>query len=207
MKKKSILRKKFTFKNLLRCLVAIIGLVFLTWLNSKVMLIHFDTTLQKFVATHPGLYIWLGITNIVVCLFTSNLLGTIFSTSRCTWPLVLVFYFLLMCIFVPSMLSQNSAIYLSLNITRTTKFFSAIMGIKNIFRYLSGILLACGVYFRYKNRHSNTTLILLSLSAILSFIIYELTTFVDARYFYSGLLGLIPILWLAMLQNKAKITD
>ena len=135
------------------------------------------------------------------------ILGNIFSFSKCTWQLVLTFYALLMSIFVPSVLSENSAIYLSIQVTRTARFFWEVMSVRVFFRIVSGIFLAFGIYFRYKNRHSNITLFFLTISFVLSAIIYELTTFTDASYFYLGLFGLTPVLALAMHQNLSRVKD
>ena len=184
------MKQKLKFTIFLQCILSIVGLLFLTWVNAHYVDL-FKTSLL----------------NIAMCLLTSYLLGNIFSFSKCTWQLVLVFYALLMSIFVPAVLSANSAIYLSVQMTKTARFFWQVMNVRIFFRVVSGFFLFFGVYFRYKNRHSITTFTLLTVSFLISAIIYELTTFTDAMYFYLGILGLFPILFLAMHQNQSKVTD
>ena len=184
------MKQKFNFIILFQCALAIFGLFILTKANAN----YVDS-------------FKMALFNISVCLLTSYFLGHIFSFSKCTWQLVLVFYALLMSIFVPSVLSEASAIYLSVQMTKTANFFWDIMNVRVFFRVISGIFLAFGIYFRFKNRHSNTTMICLTLSFIVSAIIYELTTFTDAGYFYTGILGLFPILFLAMHQNLSRVKD
>ena len=184
------MKQKLKFNIFLQILLTIVGILFLTWANANYV-DNFKTSLL----------------NIFVCLLTSYFLGNIFSFSKCTWQLVLVFYALLMSIFVPSVLSENSAIYLSVHMTKTARFFWQIMNVRIFFRVVSGFFVTFGVYFRYKNRHSITTLALLTVSFIISAIIYELTTFTDAMYFYLGIVGLLPILFLAMHQNQSRIKD
>lgn len=184
------MKQKLNFKILLQCILAILGILLLTKANAN----YVDS-------------LKMALFNISICFLTSYLLGNIFSFSRCTWQLVLTFYALLMSIFVPTVLSEGSAMYLSVQMTKTANFFWAVMNVRVAFRIISGIFLAFGIYFRFKNRHSNTTMIFLTLSFIISAIIYELTTFTDAGYFYLGLLGLVPILFLAMHQNLSKVKD
>ena len=171
-------------------MIVILGILFLTSANA-----HYIDSIQ------------MSLFNILVCLVTSYFLGNIFSFSKCTWQLVLTFYALLMSIFVPSVLSENSALYLSLHVTKTANFFSDVMNVRVMFRVISGALLFLGIYFRFKNRHSITTLAFLTCSFVISAIIYELTTFTDALYFYMGVFGMAPILFLAMHQNQSKVKD
>ena len=184
------MKQKLKFSIFLQCILSIAGIWTLTIANAN----YVDT-------------FKMSLFNISLCLLTSYFLGNIFSFSKCAWQLVLMFYALLMSIFVPTVLSEGSAMYLSMQMTKTANFFQAIMNVRVFFRIISGIFLAFGIYFRFKNRHSNTTLIFLTLSFVVSAIIYELTTFTDAGYFYLGLLGLFPILFLAMHQNQSKVND
>ena len=184
------MKQKLSFSIFLQCILVILGILFLTWANA-----HYIDSIQ------------MSLFNIFICLLTSYFLGNITSFSKCTWQLVLTFFALLMSIFVPSILSESSALYLSLHVTKTAQFFYAVMDIRIVCRVISGVLLALGVYFRYINRHSITTLALLTASFVISALIYELTTFTDAMYFYLGLTGLIPILFLAMHQNQSKVKD
>lgn len=195
--------KKFTWQTLLYIVIVGIGLFTLSWIDFYSTTIYFSEKLNQFVAIHEQT--WYPVINVLICLVTSYFLGKIFSFSKNTWPLVFDFYLLLLCVCVPNLIASNSAVYLSLSFTRSAKFFELIMLIKNYIKGIAFVILLAAIFFRKKNRHSATTITLLFIVAIVCAILYEFETFAYAWYFYFGLLGIVPIIYLAMRQNELKI--
>ena len=85
------------------------------------------------------------------------------------------------------------------------KLFNTILMVKNSIKLLAFLLLAGGIWMRYKDRHSMVTTTLLLSSIVISGVLYEFSTFAYAWYFYLGLFGLVPIFYLTMRQNELRI--
>ncbi|WP_281522218.1 hypothetical protein [Dubosiella newyorkensis] len=195
--------KKKQIKTGVEILISILGLLALYWIDLYAIKIQFSEHLNKFVTVHDE--VWFPILNVLVCLMTSYFLGRLFSWSKNTWGLVLVFYLFLLCACVPNLIVANSAVYLSVSFMRSARFFQTILQIKSVIKAISLCLLVVGILLRKQNRHSRYTIGFLFASAILSSILYEFSTFAYAWYFYLGILGILPILYLAMRQNELRI--
>lgn len=194
---------KKNWRTVLQIVFSVLGICALNWIDLHAVDIHYDENLHEFIAQYDTT--GYAIFNVVLCLITSYFLARLFSWSKSTWSLMFAFYMLLLCTCVPYLIAANSAMYLSMQFSRSASFFHSILLVKNGIKIIAFLLLAAGIWMRYKDRHSPITIGLLLLSTVISSVLYEFSTFAYAWYFYLGLFGMIPIFYLALRQNQLKI--
>ncbi len=201
-KEKEMINKK-TWHTPVQLLISAAGILILSWIDLNAVAIHYNETINEFVAEYDTT--GFAILNVVLCLFTSYFLARLLSWSKSTWSLMFVIYTLMLCAFVPKLIAITSAVYLSLHFMSSARLFGSVLAVRTVIIVIAFILLIAGIVMRCRDRHSPVTMTLLSLSTIISCIMYEFSTFAYAWYFYLGLLGMLPIFWLAMRQNHLKI--
>ncbi|WP_290139694.1 hypothetical protein [uncultured Dubosiella sp.] len=197
------MKSKVNARTLGQLLLSLAGLLALNWIDIHAVEIHYNTSIHEFVAEFD--VTGYAVLNVFLCLVTSYFLSCLFSWSKSTWSLMYAFYVLLLCTCVPNLIAANSAVYLSMHFTRSAKLFNTILMVKNSIKLLAFLLLAGGIWMRYKDRHSMVTTTLLLSSIVISGVLYEFSTFAYAWYFYLGLFGLVPIFYLTMRQNELRI--